>query len=259
MSLDSLFHQILLTEQQLTEQTQKLKEVKVAIIRCNEKIKSATERYEKTNEELNKKAQQLSAMRLQHDLMKKCADQMSKQIEELLCQKSHLGERLAKIKRESKEEEENYLQEISRFNSDFSLRGNREIVFESQTHAEILDLEREVESLYKEMELMSRSNSHMSSMQEEKRALQLKLQDLDSIQKDLDRQFAEAEAMTETLRAERLFVSQKPLTDSTCLRLRKELETHKEGELELLREALSSEIQFLKSVSYRVVSKGYSG
>ncbi|XP_038588309.1 coiled-coil domain-containing protein 172 isoform X2 [Micropterus salmoides] len=247
MSLDSLFHQILLTEQQLTEQTQKLKEVKVAIIRCNEKIKSATERYEKTNEELNKKAQQLSAMRLQHDLMKKCADQMSKQIEELLCQKSHLGERLAKIKRESKEEEENYLQEISRFNSDFSLRGNREIVFESQTHAEILDLEREVESLYKEMELMSRSNSHMSSMQEEKRALQLKLQDLDSIQKDLDRQFAEAEAMTETLRAERLFVSQKPLTDSTCLRLRKELETHKEGELELLREALSSEIQFLKS------------
>ncbi|XP_038581945.1 coiled-coil domain-containing protein 172-like isoform X1 [Micropterus salmoides] len=247
MSLDSLFHQILLTEQQLTEQTQKLKEVKVAIIRCNEKIKSATERYEKTNEELNKKAQQLSAMRLQHDLMKKCADQMSKQIEELLCQKSHLGERLAKIKRESKEEEENYLQEISRFNSDFSLRGNREIVFESQTHAEILDLEREVESLYKEMELMSRSNSHMSSMQEEKRALQLKLQDLDSIQKDLDRQFAEAKAMTETLRAERLFVSQKPLTDSTCLRLRKELETHKEGEIELLREALSSEIQFLKS------------
>ncbi|XP_038581947.1 coiled-coil domain-containing protein 172-like isoform X3 [Micropterus salmoides] len=201
-------------------------------------------------QELNKKslnAQQLSAMRLQHDLMKKCADQMSKQIEELLCQKSHLGERLAKIKRESKEEEENYLQEISRFNSDFSLRGNREIVFESQTHAEILDLEREVESLYKEMELMSRSNSHMSSMQEEKRALQLKLQDLDSIQKDLDRQFAEAKAMTETLRAERLFVSQKPLTDSTCLRLRKELETHKEGEIELLREALSSEIQFLKS------------
>ncbi|XP_045921126.1 coiled-coil domain-containing protein 172 isoform X2 [Micropterus dolomieu] len=208
MSLDSLFHQILLTEQQLTEQTQKLKEVKVAIIRCNEKIKSATERYEKTNEELNKKA---------------------------------------KIKRESKEEEENFLQEISRFNSDFSLRGNREIVFESQTHAEILDLEREVESLYKEMELMSRSNSHMSSIQEEKRALQLKLQDLDSSQKDLDRQFAEAEAMTETLRAESLFVSQKPLTDSTCLRLRKELETHKEGELELLREALSSEIQFLKS------------
>lgn len=55
----------------------------------------------------------------------------------------------ARIKRQSTEEEKNFVQEISRFNSDFSLRGNREIVFESQTHTEILDLEREVESLYK--------------------------------------------------------------------------------------------------------------
>lgn len=35
---------------------------------------------------------------------------------------------------------------------------------------------------------------------------------------DLDGQLSEAEAMTESLRAESLFVSQKPLTDSTCLR-----------------------------------------
>ncbi|XP_071336092.1 coiled-coil domain-containing protein 172 isoform X1 [Trachinotus anak] len=247
MSLDTLFQQILLTEQQLTEQTQKFKEVRVAIIRCNEKIKSATDRYEKTSEELDKKAQQLSVMRLQHDLMKKCEDQMLKQIEELLCQRSHLWERLAKNKRESKEEEESFLQEISRFNSDFSLRGNRETVFESQTHTEILDLEREVESLYKEMELMSSSNSHMSSKQEERRALQLELQGLNNTRGDLDRQLSAAEVMTESLREESLFVSQKPLTDSTCLRLRKELEMHKKGELELLREALSSEIRSLQS------------
>ncbi|XP_041804129.1 coiled-coil domain-containing protein 172 [Chelmon rostratus] len=247
MSLDTLFQQILISEQQLTEQTQKIKEVKVAIIRCNEKIKNATEMYEKTNEELDKKAQELSAMMLQRDLMKKCEDQMLKQIEELLCQKSHLRERLAKIKSESKEEAENFLQEISTFNSDFSLRGNREMVFESQKHTEILDLEWEVESLYKEMELLSCRNSHMSSMQEEKRALHLELQGLNNIQRDLNQQLNEAEAVTESLRVERLFVSQKPLTDSTCLRLRKELEMHKEGELELLREALGSEIQFLKS------------
>lgn len=55
----------------------------------------------------------------------------------------------AKIRKESKDEEENFLHEISRFNSDFSLRGNRETVFESQTHSEILDLEREMESLYR--------------------------------------------------------------------------------------------------------------
>lgn len=35
---------------------------------------------------------------------------------------------------------------------------------------------------------------------------------------DLDRQLDEAKAVTESLRAERLFASQKPLTDSTCLR-----------------------------------------
>ncbi|XP_074503414.1 coiled-coil domain-containing protein 172-like isoform X1 [Sebastes fasciatus] len=247
MSLDTLFQQILQTEQQLTERTHKFKEVKVAIIRCNEKIKSNTEKNQKTNEELDRKAQQLSAMRLQHDLMKKCEDQMLKQIEELLCQRSRLRERLAKIKWESKEEEGNFLQEISRFNSDFSLRGNRDVVFESQTHTEMLDLEREVEALNKEMDLMSSRNGHMSSMQEEKRALQLNLQGLDDVQRDLDQQLSEAEATTESLRAESLFVSQKPLTDSTCLRLRKELEMHKEGELELLREALSSEIRFLKS------------
>ncbi|XP_071783626.1 coiled-coil domain-containing protein 172 [Centroberyx gerrardi] len=247
MSLDTLFQQILLTEQQLSEQTKKLQEVKVAIIRCHEKIKTSTEQYEKANEELNEKAQQLSDLRLQHDLMKKSEDQMLKQIQELFCQQSHLKEHLDKIKRESKEEEEKFLQEIMRFNNDFSLRENRETVFESQTHTEILDLEKEVESLDKEMELMSQRNSRMNSMQEEKRALQLELQGLDNVRKGLDRQLSEAEAMTESLRAESLIVSQKPLTDSTCLRLKKELEMHKEGELELLREALSSEIQFLQS------------
>ncbi|KAM7408287.1 hypothetical protein PAMA_002141 [Pampus argenteus] len=220
MSLDTLFQQILLTEQQLTEQTQKLKEVKVAIIKCSEKIKAATDKYENTSEELDVKAQRSSAMRLQRDLMKKCEDQMLKQVEELLCQKSHLREYLAKIKRQSRKEQENFLQEISRFNSDFSLQGNRETVFKSQAHAEILNLERE--------------GNHF-------------VFDLLLLTTDLDQQLSEAETMTESLRAESLFVSQKPRTDSTCLRLRKELEMHKEGELELLREALSSELQFLQS------------
>lgn len=40
-------------------------------------------------------------------------------------------------------------------------------------------------------------------------------------------------------------------------RLRKELELHKEGELELLREALTSEIHFLKSVSFCVMNKAF--
>lgn len=35
---------------------------------------------------------------------------------------------------------------------------------------------------------------------------------------DLDWQLSKAEAVTESLKAEILFASQKPLTDSTCLR-----------------------------------------
>ncbi|KAJ4948290.1 hypothetical protein JOQ06_019826 [Pogonophryne albipinna] len=247
MSLDTLFEQILVTEQQLTEQTQRIKEVKVAINRYNEKIKGATEKNEKTKEELETKAQQLSAMRLQRDLMKKSEVQMLKQIQELLGQKSRLTEQLAKIKWECKEEEKNFLEEISRFNGDFSLCGNRGVVSEKQTHTERLNLQREEDAVNTEMDLMSRRNRHMSSLQEEKRVLLLKVQSLENVQKELDLQLSEAEALTESLRAEGLFVSQKPLTDSTCLRLRQELEMHKEGELELLREALRSEIHFLKS------------
>ncbi|XP_030604199.1 coiled-coil domain-containing protein 172 [Archocentrus centrarchus] len=249
MSLDTLFHQILLTEQQLAEQTQKIKDVKVAIIRCNEKIKSATEKYEESKEELDVKAQRVSAVKLQHDLAKKYEDQMLKQIEELLRRKSHLREHLTKIKTVAKEEEKTFLQEISRFNSDFSLQGNRETVSKSQTHTVLLDLEKEVESIYKEMELMSCRNSYVCSTEEEKRVLLLELQSLDNIEKDLDRQLSEAEAMTESLRLESQFVSQKPHSDSSCLRLRRslEVEMHREGELEHLREELSSEIQLLQS------------
>ncbi|KAK2824639.1 hypothetical protein Q5P01_021814 [Channa striata] len=247
MSLDSPFQQVLLTEQQMTEHTQRFKEVKISILRCKEKLKSAAEKYDDTTAGLDEKAQQLSMMRLQHDLMKTWEDQMLTQTEEMLSQKSNLREHLIKIQRESKDEEQNFLQEISKFNNEFSLQGEREAVFDSQMHTEILDLEREVELLSEEMEQMSHRNSHVSSMREEKRALRLELQGLDNNRKDLDRQLSEAEAMTDSLKAELLFVSQKPFTDSTCLRLRKELELHKEGELELLREALSSEIQFLQS------------
>ncbi|XP_012728238.1 coiled-coil domain-containing protein 172 isoform X2 [Fundulus heteroclitus] len=247
MSLDSLFQQILLTEHQLTEQTQKLKDVKVEIIRQQERIKSETEKYKQTTEELDKKGQQLSAMTLQCDLMRKCEDQMLKQIEERLRQQNHLRDHLAKIKQQSKEEEQQFLEEMMRFNSDFSLPDNRAAVFESQTHAEILALQRDVEALHKEMDEMKRSNIHMSSTLEEKRQLLLDLQDLENIQKDLDQQMQEAQATTASLRAESQDVSQKHLTDSTCLSLRKELETLKDGDLEEQRQALRSEVHFLQS------------
>ncbi|KAM4730176.1 coiled-coil domain-containing protein 172-like [Anableps anableps] len=247
MSLDSLFQQILQTEHQLSEQTQKLKDVKVEIIRCNERIKSETEKYYQTTEELDKKAEQLSAMTLQCDMMRKCKDQVLRQTEEQLCQQSHLRDLLAKIKKESKEEEQQFLQEVAKFNNDFSLTGNSTAALESQTYTENLALQREVEALHKEMDEMKCRNSHMSSILEEKRQLLLELQELENIQRDLDQQMKEAQAKTESLRSEIEFVSQKHLSDSTCLSLRKELELQKDEDLEQLRRSLSSEVQLLQS------------
>ncbi|XP_034041309.1 coiled-coil domain-containing protein 172 [Thalassophryne amazonica] len=247
MSLDSLFQHILLTEQQLTQQTKRIREAQSAIIRCNEKIKSSTEMYEKAKEEVKKKSQQVSVMKLQCDLMKKGEDRLLKQMEELLCEKNHLTEHLAKIMRESKEKEEKFLQEIFSFNSDFSLRASVETVLENQTHPEMLNLEKEVELLHKEMELTIQRNSHMTAVLQQKRTLQLDLQGLDNISRELDQQLSDAEAVTDCLRAESQFVSQKHLTDPTCVRLRKELEMYKEDELELLRQTLGSEITFLQS------------
>ncbi|XP_024916855.1 coiled-coil domain-containing protein 172 isoform X2 [Cynoglossus semilaevis] len=247
MSLDKLYQQILLTEQQLAEQTHKLKEVKVEIIKCNKNITDTTDKYEKTKAELHNKVEHLAVKRMHHDLKKKQEDQLLKQVEELLCQKNHLGNQLVKIKTESKEEEKSFFQEISRFNSDFSLQQNRETDIERQTRSEMLELEQEEESLNKEMELMRCGSSRMSLLLEEKRVLQLELQALENRQKDLDRQLSMSESMTQSLTAENLFVSQKPLTDTTCLRLRSELEVYKNGDLEILQDALSSEIQLMQS------------
>ncbi|XP_056291718.1 coiled-coil domain-containing protein 172 isoform X1 [Pseudoliparis swirei] len=247
MSLDTLFQQILLTEQQHSELTQKNRKVKLAIIQLNEDIKSATEKNAKTCEELESKAQRSSAMELHRDLAKKCEVQMLRQIEEMLVLGNRRRDRLAQTQLEAKEEEQNFLREVSRFNADFSLRANGGVALASRAHGELLELQRELASLHEEMELMSRGNAGVRSVRKEQRALQITLQGLDAAQRDLDRQLAGAEATTHALQAESLLVGRRPLTDATCLRMRKELETHKEGELEILREALSSEIDFLKS------------
>ncbi|KAK0137254.1 Coiled-coil domain-containing protein 172 [Merluccius polli] len=167
---------------------------------------------------LSSQTQQLSEMKLQHDLMKKQEQQTERQLKELLRQQGHLKEHLDQIRTEATEEQEKFLEEIRRFNSSFSLGGNREAKSGSRTQAEILNLQKEVDSIYKEMELENQKNGRMNSMLEENKALMLELKELENANKDLDRQIMEAKAVTESLRAESMMVSLKPQTDSTCLR-----------------------------------------
>lgn len=60
----------------------------------------------------------------------------------------------AKIKKQFKAEEERFWQEITVFNTGYSLGGNTDSVVESQTHTEILDLDKEVESINKGQKLL---------------------------------------------------------------------------------------------------------
>ncbi|XP_061693796.1 coiled-coil domain-containing protein 172 isoform X2 [Syngnathoides biaculeatus] len=245
MSLDKLFHQILCAERHFSEQTQKLKEVKAAIVRCNSQLKATTEKYQKTTEELELKDQQLSAVRLQWGLMKKNHQQISEQGEELLGEKVHLQERLERMKTALKDEEREFLREICSFNCRFSLCGSTGM--RGRTLAEDLDLHMELDSLYKDMEEMIQSNSHTSDLLKQKRSLQIELQALKSVHADMERELSEARELTAVLRAESHAAGQKAFTDSAVVKLRKELEMHQEGDMELLLETLKMEVQHLQS------------
>ncbi|XP_056327476.1 coiled-coil domain-containing protein 172 [Danio aesculapii] len=246
MSLDSLFEQILLTEQQVSENTKQLHEVKGAIKSVQDKISSSRELLEKAHLELDEKAQLLSEASLQVDLMTKQRDQLEKQKEKLLGLQRELTDNLDKLKRETCDEREKFLKEMITFNNEFNLVSNRNAVLHSQTRSKIQSLELEAEALHKELNLLKEKHTLWSSMEAEKRLLEAELEDIKSQLTDTEQDLREAVVLTENLKAERLVVRQKPLTDSTCIRLKKELEFYKEDELELLRETLSSEIRSLR-------------
>uniref|UniRef100_A0A8C1AS78 Coiled-coil domain-containing protein 172 n=1 Tax=Cyprinus carpio carpio TaxID=630221 RepID=A0A8C1AS78_CYPCA len=246
MSLDTLFEQILLTEQQVSENIKQLHEVKAAIKSVQDKINSSREKLEEAHRELDEKAQLLAETKLQFVLMTKRQDQLERQKEELLGLQRDLKENLDRLKRESCEEREKFLKDMITFNNEFNLISNRNAVFHIQTRSKIQSLELEAETLHKEMDLLKQKNTLLSSMKAEKRSLEAELQDIQSQLTDTERDLMEAVALTESLKTERLMVRQKPLTDSTCIRLKKELELYKEEELELLRETLSSEIHSLQ-------------
>ncbi|XP_052429245.1 coiled-coil domain-containing protein 172 isoform X1 [Carassius gibelio] len=283
MSLDTLFEHILLTEQQVSENIKQLHEVKAAIKSVQDKINSSREKLEVAHRELDEKedrtedtssadndvssrtsngsdpnvcvwqSQLLAETKLQFVLMTKRQDQLERQKEELLGLQRDLKENLDRLKRESCEEREKFLKDMITFNNEFNLISNRNAVFHTQTLSKIQSLELEAQTLHKEMDLLKQKNTLLSSMKEEKRSLEAELQEIQSQLTDTERNLKEAVALTESLKTERLMVRQKPLTDSTCIRLKKELELYKEEELELLRETLSSEIH---SMQLKLSQKG---
>ncbi|XP_076831581.1 coiled-coil domain-containing protein 172-like [Brachyhypopomus gauderio] len=247
MSLDSLFKQILLTEQHVSKTTRQMHDVKAAIVTAQEEIKGFNEKLELAHVKLDEQAQLLAEAGLELHLTKKQHNQLEKKREELQREGSDLTQELERLRRGEVQEKEKFMKEITTFNNEFNLLSNRDVVFQSQTRSEIRSLQQEAEALNEEIEVMKQKNPWHVSMKAEQGSLQSTLRGLQMEFTELERDLEKALALTESLKTENLMVSQKPLTDSTCLRLKKQLEVYKEGELELLHEALSTEIQFLRS------------
>ncbi|XP_060780578.1 coiled-coil domain-containing protein 172 [Neoarius graeffei] len=245
ISLDSLYEQILLTERQVSENNRQLQEVKSAIIKAEEKIRSFTEKLEDAQTELDEKARLESEVMLQLNLIKRQHHEIEKTKADLLERQTGLRQELGRINKEAAEEKEKFMHAIRTFNSEFNLLRNRDMAFQSQTRSEIQSLQTEAEALTEEMERMKQENPWLISLRTERDSLTAELQGLQSHLAGLEKELEEASALTESLKTERQIAVQKPQTDSTCLRLRKQLEEHKE--LEKLHEALSTEVQVLRS------------
>uniref|UniRef100_W5N5N8 Coiled-coil domain-containing protein 172 n=1 Tax=Lepisosteus oculatus TaxID=7918 RepID=W5N5N8_LEPOC len=246
MSLDSLFHHILLSEQEAEEKRRRLLEVKAEIDWYQEKHKTLMEELECAKMKVEEKTRILSETALQCGLLRMHKEATEKQKADLSKQKHNLIESLGEIRQKCSEEQEKFMKEIMAFNDDYSLLTDREAIMESRTKAEILKLEEEETFLIKEMECMEQKNIQLNALQSEKSSLQLQMVELEDKTKVLEKNLNEAITFTETLKAEKLKIHQKPETDDFCLKLQRELKFYKEQNLESVREALCSEIHFLQ-------------
>uniref|UniRef100_A0A8C0G178 Coiled-coil domain-containing protein 172 n=1 Tax=Chelonoidis abingdonii TaxID=106734 RepID=A0A8C0G178_CHEAB len=141
MSLDSLFQQILLTEQQAEEKRRLMHQVKLDINRSREKIKQITEELNEAKIKLETKSD---------------------------------------TKRKMIEEEENFIKEITDFNNEYGLTCNRELLIRKKAKTEILDLETKANILKNEMESMERENAQLNALQLQKHELKQDLFTLQS-------------------------------------------------------------------------------
>ncbi|XP_062831744.1 coiled-coil domain-containing protein 172 isoform X3 [Anolis carolinensis] len=212
MSLDSLFQQILLTEQKAGEKRRFLHQVKQKITLGYEKAKTLREQLDEAKTKLEEEVQLLSEKFFNLELLKKKEESLEKQKDELLCQRSILLETFMDIKTKNAMQDEKFLKELADFNNEYALTSNRELLIKNRAKAEICELE-EKENV---------------------------------LRNDLESKIREAKHTTKCLEMEKIQISEKHQTDPECVRLKKELESYKENEMENACAALQTEIEFLQ-------------
>uniref|UniRef100_A0A8D2J358 Coiled-coil domain-containing protein 172 n=1 Tax=Varanus komodoensis TaxID=61221 RepID=A0A8D2J358_VARKO len=143
-------------------------------------------------------------------------------------------------------EDETFLKEITDFNNEYGLTCNRELLIKKRVKAEICELEEKENVLRNEIESMEHENAQLEIFQLQKNELKQDLFTLQRKLKDIEEEFREAKYITKQLETEKINISEKPQTDPEYKRLKKELESYREVEMENACEALQTEIEFLQ-------------
>ncbi|XP_053166928.1 coiled-coil domain-containing protein 172 isoform X2 [Hemicordylus capensis] len=246
MSLDSLFQQILLTEQKAEEKRRLMHQVKQRITLTSEKVKQITEQLDEANRQLEIQVQLLSEKLFNLELLKKREENLEKQKAELQNQKSTLLEMFMDTKKKMAIEENKFLKEITDFNNEYGLTSNRELLIKKRVKAEICELEEKENVLRNEIESMEHENVQLKMFQHKKNELKQDLCTLQKKLKDFEQEIREAKNTTKCLEKEKIKIYGKPQTDAEHIRLKKELENYREDEMENVCEALQTEIEFLQ-------------
>ncbi|XP_063162213.1 coiled-coil domain-containing protein 172 [Candoia aspera] len=246
MNLDSLFQQIFLVEQKAEEKRCLLHQVKQEISQSHEKIKQITQQLGEEKRKLEIEAQLLSEKLFNLELFKKRKESLEKQKADLIRQKNSNLEAYNYLKRKIAEEDETFLKEIKNFNNEYGLIFNRELLIKKRAQAEICELEEKESLLRKEIESMEHETIQLKIFHLQKNELKQDLSTLQRKLKDFEKEIVETKSITQCLESEKITIYDKPQTYPEYIRLKKQLETYKEDEMENACEALQMEIEFLQ-------------
>ncbi|XP_053441120.1 coiled-coil domain-containing protein 172 [Nycticebus coucang] len=246
MSLESLFQHIIFTEHQAEESRRLIREVRLEITRCREKIKKETETLNEEKMKLESKAQQFSEKSFLLQLLKTHENALERQCSEITNQRNMLLQTFEATKKKVIEEEEKFMKDISDFNNEYEITKKRELLMKENVKIEISNLEKQANVLKMEMKTMEHDSGQLNKLQKQKSELAQELLILQGKLKAFENEEKESIYTTKYLEAEKIKISEKPQNDADCLRLKKELELYKEDDLESVYEALQSEIEFLE-------------
>ncbi|CAH6938479.1 Ccdc172 [Phodopus roborovskii] len=245
MSLESLFQQILFTEQQAEESRRALRGAPKI---CIHLLHSGFFIF-------LLKVQQFSEKSFLLKLLKTHENALERQCSEIMNQRDTLLQAFEATKKRVTAEEEKFIKEITDFNDEYEIAKKRDILMKEDMKMEIADLEKQANVLRGEMKSMECDNGHLQELQRQKSQL---LQELFTLQKKLKvlkDEETEAICNTKYLEAEKIKVKEKPQHDAECLRLKQELELYNEDEMENTWKVLQAETQFLESCSLSLLLK----